>query len=141
MFGDAAKHILLPAICVSLIPAVAIGRVLRSSLVTTLASDYVRTARSNGLTERSILFRHALRSALGPALAMLGLQAGLMFAGVVVIETVFAWPGIGLVASEAIPVGDFPAIAGVALVIGAFYVVINAVVDILQALADPRIRL
>jgi peptide/nickel transport system permease protein len=141
VFTDSFEHILLPVICVSLIPAVAVGRVLRSSLVTTLSSDYIRTARSKGLTERVILFRHALRNAAGPALAMLGLQAGLMFAGVVVVETVFAWPGIGLITSQAIPVGDFPIIAGVALVIGIFYVVINAVVDILQALADPRIRL
>lgn len=141
VFADALQHIVLPALCVCLVPAVAVGRVLRSSLVSTLSSDYVRTARSKGLSERSILFRHALRNAVGPALSMLGLQTGLMFAGVVVVETVFAWPGIGLYAAQAIPVGDFPAIAGVALVIGVAYVVINGLVDILQAIADPRIRL
>jgi peptide/nickel transport system permease protein len=140
VFFDALAHMILPAVCVALVPAVAVGRTLRSSLVTTLSSDYVRTARSKGLPERQILFRHALRNALGPALAMLGLQTGLMFAGVVVVETVFAWPGIGLYASQAIPVGDFGAIAGVALVIGAAYVVINGLVDVLQAVADPRIR-
>jgi peptide/nickel transport system permease protein len=141
VFVDALKHLVMPAICVALVPAVAVGRTLRSSLVGTLSSDYVRTARSKGLSERQILFRHALRNALGPALAMLGLQSGLMFAGVVVVETVFAWPGIGLYASQAIPVGDFSAIAGVALVIGAAYVIINGVVDVVQAVADPRIRL
>jgi peptide/nickel transport system permease protein len=141
VFFDALKHLILPGICVALVPAVAVGRTLRSSLVTTLSSDYVRTARSKGLRERQIMARHALRNAIGPALAMLGLQSGLMFAGVVVVETVFAWPGIGLYASQAIPVGDFAAIAGVALVIGAAYVIINAIVDLLQAVADPRIRL
>jgi peptide/nickel transport system permease protein len=141
VFTDALKHIVMPAICVALIPAVAVGRTLRSSLVTTLSSDYVRTARSKGLNERQILVRHALRNSLGPALAMLGLQTGLMFAGVVVVETVFAWPGIGLYAAQAIPVGDFTAIAGVALVIGVAYVIINGIVDVLQAVADPRVRL
>jgi peptide/nickel transport system permease protein len=140
VFVDALQHLIMPAICVALVPAVAVGRTLRSSLVTTLSSDYVRTARSKGLTDRQLLFRHGLRNALGPALAMLGLQSGLMFAGVIVVETVFAWPGIGLYAAQAIPVGDFSAIAGVALVIGAAYVIINGLVDVLQAVADPRIR-
>ncbi len=141
VFLDGLEHMILPAICIAMIPAVAVGRTLRSSLVTALSSDYVRTARSKGLTERQILVRHGLRNALGPALAMLGLQSGLMLAGVVVVETVFSWPGIGLYASQAIPVADFPAIAGVALVIGAAYVVINGLVDVLQAVADPRIRI
>ena len=131
----------MPAIAISLIPAVAVGRTLRSSLITALGSDYVRTARSKGLTERQIARpprasqrRSARRS------AMLGLQSGLMLSGVVVVELVFAWPGIGLYAAQAIPVADFPVIAGVALVIGVAYVVINAIVDVLQAIADPRIR-
>ena len=140
-FWDAFKHIIMPAIAISLIPSVAVGRTLRSSLITTMNSDYVRTARSKGLTERQIVVRHGLRNAIGPALAMLGLQSGLMLAGVVVVELVFAWPGIGFYAAQAIPVADFPAIAGVALVIGFAYVVINAIVDVLQAIADPRIRL
>ena len=125
VFIDALEHMIMPAICIALIPAVAVGRTLRSSLVTVLSSDYVRTARSKGLTEREILVKHGLRNAVGPALAMLGLQSGLMLAGVVVVETVFSWPGIGLYASQAIPVADFPAIAGVALVIGVAYVIIN----------------
>ena len=140
VFVDGLQHIIMPAIAISLIPTVAVGRTLRSGLITAFNSDYVRTARSKGLTEREIALRHGLRNAIGPALAMLGLQSGLMLAGVVVVEVVFAWPGIGLYAAQAIPVADFPAIAGVALVIGAAYVVINAIVDILQAVADPRIR-
>lgn len=136
---DALKHLLLPALAVATGPAVSIGRVLRSSLAGALRSDYARTARAKGLSERRVLVGHVFRNSLGPALSMTGLQAGLMFAGVLVIEQVFSWPGIGQYMAQSIPVGDFPAIAGVTLLLGAGYVAINAMVDILQALADPRI--
>ena len=139
MFGDAFRHLILPGICVALGPAVSIGRVLRTGLVSNLRSNYVRTARAKGLTERAVLFRHALRNSLGATLSMTGLQAGLMFAGVVVIETVFAWPGIGLYTDQSIPAADFPAIGGVTLILGIGYVVINTAVDILQVVADPRV--
>jgi peptide/nickel transport system permease protein len=141
VFTDALQHIVLPAVCISIGPAVAIGRVLRSSLLTSLQSDYILTARAKGLSDLAILFRHALRNSVGPALSMTGLQLGLMFAGVVVIEDIFAWPGIGYYTALSIPAGDYPAIIGVTLVIGVGYVVINAMVDLLQAAADPRIRL
>jgi peptide/nickel transport system permease protein len=141
MFGDALRHLILPAVCVAFGPAVSIGRVLRTSLETSMEADFVRTARAKGLRERTVLFRHALRNSLSAALSMTGLQIGLMFAGIVVIETIFAWPGIGLYTDQSIPPSDFPAIAGVTLVLGAAYVVINAVVDILQAAVDPRVTL
>ena len=140
-FTDAIGHLLLPGFCVAILPAVSIGRVLRSSLVTNLRSDYVRTARSKGLREIVVLWRHAIRNSLGPALSMGGLQVGLMFAGVVIIESIFAWPGIGLYTVQSIPRADFPAIAGVTMVLGAGYVIVNTIVDILQAVADPRITL
>ena len=82
----------------------------------------------------------ALRNSIGPALSMTGLQVGLMFAGVVVVESIFAWPGLGLYTIQSIPRLDFPAIAGVTLLLGAGYVIINAVVDVLQVVADPRLR-
>lgn len=85
--------------------------------------------------------RHVLRNSLGAALSMTGLQIGLMFAGVLVIEQVFGWPGIGQYVAQSIPVADFPAIAGVTLMLGALYVAINTVVDLLQVAADPRIAL
>jgi peptide/nickel transport system permease protein len=138
---DGVVHLILPAFCVAIGPAVSIGRVLRGSLHSSMRSDFVRTARSKGLVERVVLFRHALRNSLSAALSMTGLQVGLMFAGVVVVETVFAWPGIGLYTDQSIPQADFPAIAGVTLVLGASYVVINALVDILQAVIDPRVTL
>jgi peptide/nickel transport system permease protein len=140
-FTDAIGHLILPALCVAILPAVSIGRVLRSSLVTNLRSDYVRTARAKGLRDLPVLWSHALRNSAGPALSMGGLQVGLMFAGVVVIESIFAWPGIGLYTVQSIPRSDFPAIAGVTIILGAGYVIVNTIVDILQAVADPRIAL
>jgi peptide/nickel transport system permease protein len=136
---DALRHLLLPALAIAVVPAVSIGRVLRSSLLDGMRSDYVRTARSKGISERAVLLRHVLRNCLGAALSMTGLQVGLMFSGVLVIEEIFAWPGIGQYMAQSIPAGDFPAISGVTLVLGAGYVAVNAIVDILQAVADPRI--
>jgi peptide/nickel transport system permease protein len=140
-FQDAIRHLILPSLCIAILPAVSIGRVLRSSLTTNLRSDYVRTARAKGLGEFGVLWHHGVRNSLGPALSMGGLQVGLMFAGVVVIESIFAWPGIGLYTAESIPRADFPAIAGVTIVLGAGYVIVNTIVDVLQAVADPRIAL
>jgi peptide/nickel transport system permease protein len=140
VFFNALEHLAMPATAIALGPAVSIGRVLRSGLVTDLKSDYARTARAKGLSELRVLSKHVVRNALGAALSMTGLQVGLMFAGVLVIEQVFSWPGIGLYVAESIPVADFPAIAGVTLVLGVGYVVINTIVDVLQAAADPRIR-
>jgi peptide/nickel transport system permease protein len=140
LFVDALRHLLLPGLAIAIGPAVSIGRVLRSSLVTTQQTDYTRTARAKGLTEVRVMQRHVLRNSVGPALSMTGLQVGLMFAGVLVVEQIFAWPGLGQYTAQSIPVGDYPAIAGVMLLLGAAYVVINTVVDLLQAAADPRIE-
>jgi peptide/nickel transport system permease protein len=137
--ADAVHHLLLPGVVVALGPAVAIGRVLRSSLLGDVDSDYARTARAKGLSEPRIMVGHVLRNSVGAALSMTGLQIGLMFSGVLVIEQVFGWPGIGQYIAQSIPVADFPAIAGVTLMLGALYVFINTAVDLLQAAADPRI--
>jgi peptide/nickel transport system permease protein len=136
---DALRHLLMPALAVAAVPAVSIGRVLRSSLIGGMRSDYVRTARAKGLSERRIVVGHVLRNCLGAALSMTGLQVGLMFSGVLVVEQVFAWPGIGQYMAQSIPASDFPAIAGVTLLLGVVYVAVNAIVDVLQAVADPRI--
>lgn len=137
---DALRHLLMPALAVAAVPAVSIGRVLRSSLISGMRSDYVRTARAKGLPEWRIVTGHVLRNCAGAALSMTGLQVGLMFSGVLVVEQVFAWPGIGEYMAQSIPAADFPAIAGVTLLLGVGYVAINTIVDILQAVADPRIR-
>jgi peptide/nickel transport system permease protein len=139
--GDAFVHLLLPAVCLALAPAVAIGRVLRSSLQHVLRSEYVRTARAKGLRESHVLARHALRNSVGPMLAMAGLQFAALFATELVLEVIFAWPGIGLYTAQAIGKGDFTTIAGITLTLGVLYVVANTLVDVGQAAADPRIRL
>jgi peptide/nickel transport system permease protein len=137
---DALRHLVLPALAIAVAPAVSIGRVLRSSLLAGMRSDYVRTARAKGLSERTVVFRHVLRNCLSAALSMTGLQVGLMFSGVLVIEEIFAWPGIGEYMAQSIPAADFPAISGVTLLLGIGYVAVNTVVDILQAVADPRVN-
>jgi peptide/nickel transport system permease protein len=137
---DAIQHLILPAVALALVPGVAVGRVLRGALLTNMRSEHVRAARGRGLTETALVLRHCLRNSAGSALAMSGLQLGAIFASLVVVETVFAWPGLGNYLSQAIPKGDFPVITGVTLLLGAMYVVVNTVVDILQAVADPRIR-
>lgn len=136
---DALRHLLLPALALAVGPALAIGRVFRSSLRTTLDAEYVRTARAKGLGERSIVVRHVARNSVNAALSMTGLQIGFMFAGVLVVESVFSWPGLGSYLGASIPVSDFPAVAGVTFVLGAVYITANTAADILQGVADPRV--
>ena len=138
-FVSGLEHLVLPGLSLAIAPAISIGRILRSSMSATFEADHVRTARSKGIRESGVLWRHVLRNSLGPGLSMAGLQLGFMFAGVVVVEQVFSWPGIGLYLANSIPDSDFPAIAGVTLLLGSVYIVVNAVVDVLQAVADPRL--
>jgi peptide/nickel transport system permease protein len=139
VFIDGLTHLLLPALCLAITPAVAVGRVLRSSLEATLRADHTRTARSIGLSEKRILVVHSLRNSVGPVLALLGLQLAVMVGNCILVELIFARPGIGLYISRAIDKADFNAIAGVTLVVGALYVLTNIVIDLLQSLADPRV--
>jgi peptide/nickel transport system permease protein len=140
VFFDAIKHLIMPAFTLALVPALAIARTLDSSLTAVMREDYVRTARSKGLQERTVVLRHALRNAAGPALTMGGLQFGLLLGGIVVVEQIFAWPGLGNYLSQSIGYSDFPAITGVTILLGTAYVIVNFLVDLAQAWADPRIR-
>jgi peptide/nickel transport system permease protein len=140
LFFSALGHLILPALTLALLPALAIARTLHTSLEQVLREDYVRTARSKGLRERTVLLRHALRNASGPTLTMGGLQFGLLLGGVVVVERIFAWPGLGLYIDQSIAYSDFPAITGATLLLGTAYIVVNFLVDVAQAWADPRIR-
>ncbi|GAB3083407.1 ABC transporter permease [Phycicoccus sp. Root101] len=140
-WATALQHLVLPALALAIAPAIAIGRILRASLETTMNADHVRTARAKGLSEGAVLGGHVVRNSIGPALSMAGLQLGFMFAGVVVVEQIFSWPGIGNYLARSIPVSDFPAIAAVTLVLGTIYIIANALVDLLQAAADPRLNL
>ncbi|MBO9534120.1 MAG: ABC transporter permease [Solirubrobacteraceae bacterium] len=140
LLGNLISHLVLPAVTLALLPAVAIARTLHASLEQVMGEDYIRTARSKGLRERTVLLRHALRNAAGPTLTMAGLLVGLMLGGVVVVEQIFSWPGLGLYVTQSIAYSDFPAITGTTLALGAAYVVINFWVDVAQAVADPRLR-
>ena len=141
LFIDDLYHLILPAFCLALTPAVAVGRVLRSSLETTMHSDHIRTFRAKGLGEKRILFMHTARNSLGPVLALMGLQLAVMIGNCILVELIFARPGIGLYIAKAIDKADFNAIAGVTLVVGVLYVVTNIFVDALQSVADPRVAL
>lgn len=141
LIGDALQHLLMPGLALAVGPALAIGRVLRSSLRETLSTDYVRTATAKGLSERQVLFRHVLRNSVNSALSMSALHLGFMFGGVLVVESVFSWGGMGSYLSASLPVADFPSVAAVTLILGALYISINTITDMLQSVADPRIAI
>jgi len=138
---DAVQHLVLPALTLALPMAAAIGRSLRSSLIGVLRQDYVRTARSKGLPERQVLRRHGIRNASTGPLAMAGLQVGLIFANLLVVERIFAWPGTGAYTLQALGADDLTAVLGASLVFGAIYIVVNTLVDLAQAWLDPRVTL
>lgn len=135
-----ARHLVLPAISLGLVVIALIARMTRASVLEVLKEDYVRTARAKGITERAILIRHALRNASLPILTVVGLSLAGLLSGAVVTESVFAIPGLGRLAVEAIATRDYPIIQAMIILIGGFYVFINLIVDILYAFLDPRIR-
>ena len=138
---DALKHIFLPALALALPIGVAVGRSLNSALHDVLSQAYVRTARGKGLSETSVLLRHGLRNAASAPLSMFSLQIRLLFGGLLVVERIFGWPGLGLYAVQAFASADLPAVLGVAMVFGILYIMVNTLVEISQSLADPRIDL
>lgn len=138
---DATQHLFLPALTLALPMAAAVGRSLRSSLIGVLREDYVRTARSKGIPERYILRRHGIRNASTAPLAMAGLQVGFLFANLLVVERIFAWPGLGAYTIQALTVSDLTAVLGASLVFGAMYIIVNTIVDLGQAWLDPRVTL
>jgi peptide/nickel transport system permease protein len=139
-FFDALWHLALPALTLALTPALLTARTLRSSLRQTMRTDYARTARAKGLTERRVLWGHGLRNSLNAPLTIFGLEFGSMLAGIAIVETIFSWPGLGLYVERSIASTDVPAIVGATLVIGAMFVIANTLVDVVQAIVDPRLR-
>jgi peptide/nickel transport system permease protein len=137
---DALWHLVLPALTLGTIPLAIVAKITRGSMLDVLASDYVRTARAKGLDETAVIVRHALRNALIPIITVLGLQTGLLLGGAVLTESVFAWPGVGRLAFDAISNRDMPVINGCVLLFASVFVVVNTVVDVLYALVNPRIR-
>jgi peptide/nickel transport system permease protein len=138
---DTLWHLCLPALVLSTQNLGVLARLMRSSMLEVLGEDYVRTARAKGLGEGAVLVRHAARNGLIPIVTVIGLNFGRLLSGAVVIETVFAWPGLGLYAFRSATSLDLPAIMGVGIVVATIYILTNLLVDIAYAVIDPRIRL
>ncbi len=134
------SHLILPALTLGTGMAALLSRIMRSSLVEVLGQDYIRTARAKGLSERTVIYKHALMNALIPAVTVAGLQFGRLLEGAVIVESVFGWPGLGRLLVESIFARDFVTIQGCMLVIAAAVVVVNLLVDISYVWLDPRIR-
>ena len=136
-----AGHMILPWITLATVSAAVYSRLSRGSLLDTLGEDYIRTARSKGLSERRVIFKHAVRAALTPVVSQLGIDVGTLLGGVVVTESVFSIGGIGQDSVQAIIQGNLPVIIGFVLLAALFVVVANLIVDIVYSLLDPRVRL
>jgi ABC-type dipeptide/oligopeptide/nickel transport system permease component len=133
------KSIVLPAITLGSVFVGPVARMTRTSMLETLATDYVRTARAKGISDWQVTVRHALRNALIPVVTLIGLQIGFLLGGSVVTETMFAWPGVGRMAVGAITSSDFPLAQGAILILAIGFLAVNLLVDVLYAWLDPRI--
>ncbi len=139
--ADIAHHLVLPAVTLTLFYLALYTRLMRASMIEQSMMDYVTTARAKGLSERQVLLRHLLRNASLPVLTMAGVQAGALLGGAVVVETVFAWPGLGLLAYDSLFARDLNLLLGIFFVSACLVVAVNLAVDMLYALLDPRIEL
>ena len=139
-FLDVLHHLVLPALTLASIYLAVYSRMARASMMDVLGSDYIRTARSKGLSERVIIYKHALKNAVLPVVTMAGLQFSQLIAGAVVVETVFSWPGMGQLAFEAILRRDHPLLLGILFFSTLIVIVINLLTDMSYRLLDPRIK-
>lgn len=137
---DVARHLVLPTVALGLASAAGIARYMRGEMLEVIHQDYVRTARAKGLSETRVIFGHALRNALIPIASLLGLYLPLLIGGSVVVEKVFAWPGMGLLLYDSVYARDYPVVMAATFLFGALVVVGNLVSDLLYAALDPRIR-
>jgi peptide/nickel transport system permease protein len=138
--GSGLKDLILPSFCLALGPGAVLARLTRSSILEVVREDYVRTAYSKGLHDRAVVWRHVLRNALIPVVTVIGLQFASLLGGTVFIESVFARPGLGRFAINAIANRDYPQVQGMVLFIATVYVLFNLAVDVLYGFLDPRIR-
>jgi glutathione transport system permease protein len=135
------RHFVLPAFTLGSAVAAVMARFTRSAYVEVAAEDYVRTARSKGLSEHSVIWTHTVRNALIPVITLTGLQFGFLLGGAIVVETVFAWPGLGRLLIDSVSFRDYPVIQAEILLFALEFVLINLVVDLLYGLVNPEIRL
>jgi peptide/nickel transport system permease protein len=140
-WADAARHLALPTLVLSVYPVCLLFRLTRTAMIEALAEQYIIAAQARGVPRFRLLFRHALRNALIPALNALGLVFAYSLTGAVLVETIFAWPGLGRYVTDAILASDFPVIIVVTLLVTVFYVAVNLITDLAQAWLDPRARL
>ncbi|HXI20813.1 MAG TPA: ABC transporter permease [Gemmatimonadales bacterium] len=138
--GGFLRHLILPVLALSAAPMAITMRMTRSSFLEQAALDYVRTARAKGLPEQSVAWRHILRNALLPVVTVVGLQVGSMFAGAVLVEYIFSWPGLNTLLLNSLSMRDYPMIQGVVLLAASLFVVVNLVTDLCYAIINPRIR-
>lgn len=138
--ADVLHHLVLPAFALGLSYLAINTRFTRASMLEVLSQDYVRTARAKGLSERKVIYKHALRNALLPLVTLTGLNFGFLLAGAVLTETVFAWPGLGRLMYDSIYTRDYPVLMGMFIFISAMVIVVNLITDIFYSVLDPRIR-
>ena len=134
------RHLILPAIALGTIPMAIIARVTRSSMLEVLRQDFIRTERAKGLSERVVIYKHAVRNAMVPVVTVIGLNFGLLLAGAILTETVFSWPGVGRLVVTAVYERDYPLVIGCILIFSIIFVVVNLLTDILYTYIDPRIH-
>jgi len=137
----ALLHLTLPALCMGAALAGAIARMTRSEMIEQLGKDYIITARAKGLSPREVTYRHALRNSLITVVTFTGLELGTLLGGAIIVETIFAWPGLGLTAIQAIFSRDYPMVQGIVLFLAFFFVFVNLLVDISYTFLNPQIRL
>ncbi|MBW7884014.1 MAG: ABC transporter permease [Caldilineaceae bacterium] len=137
---DSWQHLVMPAITLAALPLAQNTRMVRSSLLEVLGQDYIRTAHAKGLPHGFVIWRHGLRNALIPLITLVGLQFGYLISGAIIVETIFAWPGVGRLILQAVGVKDFPVIQAAVTILATIFVLLNLIVDIAYTYLDPRIR-
>jgi peptide/nickel transport system permease protein len=137
---DGWRHLILPAITLAVFQLTLIMRLVRSEMLEVLRADYIKFARARGLSDRAVYFRHALKNTLVPVMTITGLQIGGLIAFAIITETVFQWPGMGLLFIQAVQFADIPVMAAYLCLIALIFVIINLVVDLLYFAVDPRLR-
>lgn len=139
--GSFVRHLILPSLALATIPTAQFARIIRSSMLETISQDYIKTARSKGVREFIVVTKHALKNALTPLLTVMGLQFSNLLGGAVLTETIFSWPGMGLLIVDAIEKRDFVVVQSTVIFVAVIYVVINLIVDILYKVVNPKVNL
>ncbi|GAG62629.1 unnamed protein product [marine sediment metagenome] len=139
-FISSLRYLILPSVALSTIPMATIARVTRSSMLEVLRQDFIRTERAKGLSERIVIYKHAVRNAMIPVITVIGLNFGLLLAGAILTETVFSWPGIGRYVVNAVNMRDYSVVQGCVLFFALMFVIVNLITDIVYVYIDPRIH-